>query len=111
MKLPWQIVEPVNARLFSEVKHSAIFECCKWDPQVEDVCTLSPLPLVLQAEAWRELILLAEKLAQETIAAELEILQRPALFKKLGLSWTLRRKLAAPDVYSGQCRHSHLIRF
>ena len=111
MKLPWQIVEPLNARLFSEVRHAAIFECCKWDPQVEDVCTLSPLPLVLTGEAWQELVSLAEKLAQEAVAAEMAILQRPRLLKKLGLPWALRRCLSAPGVASGQSRHMRLIRF
>jgi len=111
MKLPWQIVEPLDARLFSEVKFAAIFDCCKWDPQVEDVCTLSPLPLVLTGEAWRELVSLAEKLAQETMAVELAILQRPRLLKQLGLPWTLRRRLAAPKILSGQSRHLHLVRF
>lgn len=111
MKLPWQIVEPLDARLFSEVRHAAIFECCKWDPQVEDVCTLSPLPLVLAREAWQELASLAERLAQEAIAAEMAILQRPHLLKKLGLPWTLRRKLSAPEIAAGQSRHQRLIRF
>jgi len=111
MKLPWQIVEPLDARLFSEVRHAAIFDCCKWDPQVEDVCTLSPLPLVLTAEAWAELVPLAEKLAQEAVAAEMAILRRPHLFKKLGLPWTLRRRLSAPEIASGQSRHQQLIRF
>jgi len=111
MKLPWQIVEPLDARLFSEVRHAAIFECCKWDPQVEDVCTLSPLPLVLTSDAWRELVSLAEKLAREAVAAEMAILQNPGLLKKIGLPWALRRRLCAHDVVSGQSRHLRLIRF
>jgi len=111
MKLPWQIVEPLDARLFSEVRHSAIFECCKWDPQVEDVCTLSPMPLMLTAEAWRELVSLAEKLAQEAVAAEIAVLKRPYLLKKLGLPWASRRRLSAPEIASGQSRHMRLIRF
>ena len=111
MKLPWQAVEPLDARLFLEVKRAAIFECCKWDPQVEDVCTLSPLPLVLTGEAWRELVLLAEQLAQETIVAERAILHQPRLLKKLGVPWALRRRLSAPEIVSGQSPHLRLIRF
>ncbi len=111
MKLPWQITEPLDARLFSEVKRAAIFECCKWDPQVEDVCTLSPRPLVLTGDAWSELVPLAEKLAQEAIAAEAAILQNPPLLKKLGLPWGLRRRLSGGEVTSGQARHLRLIRF
>jgi len=111
MKLPWQLVEPLDARRFAEVRHAAIFECCKWDPQVEDVCTLSALPLVLKAEAWRELAALAEKLAAETLVAETAILQSPRLFKKLGLPWSLRRRLTDPEILAGRSRHAHLIRF
>ncbi len=111
MKLPWQIVKPLDVGLFSEVRHAAIFECCKWDPQVEDVCTLSALPLVLTREAWQELTSLAEKLAKETISAEVAILQRPHLLKKLGLPWRLRRRLSAPEIATGQSRHQRLIRF
>jgi len=111
MKLPWQIVEPLDARVFAEVRLATIFDCCKWDPQVEDVCTLSPLPLVLTKEAWRELVSLAEKLAQETVAAELAILQKPHLLKQLGLSWRLRRRLSDPEVASRHARHTRLIRF
>lgn len=111
MKLPWQIVEPLGARLFSEVRHAAIFECCKWDPQVEDVCTLSSLPLVLTAEAWQELVSLAEKLAQETVAAESAIRQEPRRFKQLGLPWALRRRLSAAEITSREPHHLRLIRF
>ncbi len=111
MKLPWQIVEPINAKTFAEIKQAAIFECCKWDPQVEDVCTLSALPLVLAPEAWDELVSLAEKLARETIAAETAILQKYSRLQRLGLPWTLRRKLPAPEILGSASRHLRLIRF
>jgi len=111
MSLPWQIVEPLDARTFAEVRHAAIFECCKWDPQVEDVCALSPLPLVLYADAWQELVGMAEQLARETMAAETAILQNPRWLKKLGLPWTLRRRFADPEILAGHHRHAHLIRF
>ena len=111
MNLPWQIVEPLDAKTFAEVKRAAIFECCKWDPQVEDVCTLSPLPLMLTAEAWAELVSLAAKLAGETIAAEMAILQKPWRLKELGLPWSLRRKLSDASILENQNRHLRLIRF
>jgi glutathionylspermidine synthase len=110
MNLPWQIVEPLGAKVFAEIRRAAIFECCKWDPQVEDVGTLSPMPLVLTAEAWSELVSLAEKLSRETIAAESAILQK-RLLKELGLPWTLRRKLSDPEIIQNQSRHLRLIRF
>lgn len=111
MKLPWQIVEPINPKTFAEIRRAAIFECCKWDPQVEDVCALSPLPLVLTAEAWNELVSLAKELAHETIAAETAILQRPRLLKQLSIPWSLRRRLSNTEISKNEGRHLRLIRF
>jgi glutathionylspermidine synthase len=78
---------------FVRLRQRAIFECCKWDPQVEDVSTLSPLPLVLPRPAWEELAGLAERLAAEAAEAELELLARPELTKRLALPRPLRRVL------------------
>jgi hypothetical protein len=111
MKLPWQITEPLDAKTFAEVKRAAIFECCKWDPQVEDVCTLSPLPLVLTTEAWTELVSLAEKLAREIVVAEASVLQNRRQLKEIGMPWTFRRKLSYPAILQNQSRHVRLIRF
>ncbi len=111
MNLPWQQVDPLDARLFAEVRRAAIFECCKWDPQVEDVCTLSPAPVVLKRSAWQELVSWSEQLAREAIAAESATLRQPHLLKRLGLPWRLRRRLAVPAMAAGQSRHARLIRF
>jgi len=111
MKSPWQSVDPLGAREYAQVKRAAIFQCCKWDPQVEDVCTLSPQPVVLSSQAWSELVSLSEKLARETFAAETAILQRPHLWKSLGLPWTLRRRMAGLENASDAARHLRLIRF
>ena len=111
MKLPWQITEPIDAKTFAEIRHAAIFDCCKWDPQVEDICTLSPLPLVLAPEAWAELVSLAEKLARETVAAETAILRHHRGLKQLGLPWMLRRKLLDAEILKNESRHLRLIRF
>ncbi|NUP91036.1 MAG: glutathionylspermidine synthase, partial [Candidatus Sumerlaeia bacterium] len=62
---------------FTEVRRRAIFDCCKWDPQVEDVSVLAPYPLLLHRAAWRELAEAAEALAAETQTAERELLERP----------------------------------
>lgn len=111
MNPPWQMVSPLAPDVFTEVRREAIFQCCKWDPQVEDVSTLSPLPLVLTRPAWAELVAAAEALAQETIAAELVLLQNSRWLKTLGLSWALRRGLMAPETAAGLSRHLHLVRF
>lgn len=91
--LPWLQTPPVEPALFARLRHRAIFECCKWDPQVEDVETLSPLPLVLRRAAWEEIAALAEALAAETLDAEAELLRRPELHRDLGLPRPIRRAL------------------
>jgi glutathionylspermidine synthase len=75
------------------VRRRAIFECCKWDPQVEDVATLAPYPLVLRRETWRGLAAAAEALAAETLAAEAELVGRPELHRELGLPRPVRGAL------------------
>ena len=73
-------------------RRRAIFECDKWDPQVEDTPALAPFPLLLAPGVWQELSALAEALAAETLAAESELLHRPELHRTLGLP---RRIVAA----------------
>src|SRR5438128_131288 len=68
-----------------EIRRRAIFDCCKWDPQVGDVSVLAPFALLIDESTWRELARLAEALARETLAAERELLGRPKLHRLLGL--------------------------
>lgn len=99
--LPWRAVDPLSAAAFTEVTRRAIFDCCKWDPQLEDAPALADAPVVLRAEAWRELAALAEALARETLAAEAELVERPELHRRLALPRAaraaLRRSRAAPS--------------
>ena len=111
MNLPWHNVEPLDPRTFAAVRRTAIFECCKWDPQVEDVCTLSATPIVLTSEAWAELATLAVALAEEMSQAENEILQRPELLGELGLPWFLRRRLSSMTLPAEARHHLRLVRF
>ena len=76
----------------AHLRRRAIFECDKWDPQVEDTPALAPFPLLLAPSVWRELSALAEALAGETLAAEHELVHRPELHRELGLP---RRVVAA----------------
>ena len=90
---PWGTAPAIEPIRFEEVRRRAIFDCCKWDPQVEDVATLAPYPLLLPRAAWRELEAEAEALAGETLAAEAELLERPELHAELALPHPLRRAL------------------
>ena len=107
---PFRAVEPFPAALASVIRRRAIFECCKWDPQVGDVSTIADVPIVLDAAAWRSLVTIAELLAAEVVAAEQELRHRPELHKTLGLPWIVRRLFRrAPR--SGADAAARLIRF
>jgi hypothetical protein len=84
----------ISPAAMSLLRRRAILDGCKWDPQVGDIETLSPFPLIMKRAEWRYIASLAEQLATETTAAEGEILQRPNLLAELGLPRALRRVLA-----------------
>jgi glutathionylspermidine synthase len=107
---PFLAVEPLPPAVARVIRRRAIFECCKWDPQVEDVATIADVPIVLDAAEWRSLVTSAELLAREVMAAEHELRHRPELHKTLSLPWTLRRLFRRAH---HQCadRVARLIRF
>lgn len=111
MNLPWHEVEPLCSRAFREVRRTTIFECCKWDPQVEDVCTLSPQPVVLTRAAWDKIDSLAGQLGQEIMAAEKELLERPELWREMALPFSFRRRLIKNAGLDGFQCHLRLVRF
>lgn len=108
---PWLPVDPLDDVAFAQLRRRAIFDCCKWDPQVGDTCAISRYPLVITRAAWGEVVSLAEALARETVAAETEIVSRPDLQQRLGLPRAVRQVLKrAPSV--GATRGAlRLIRF
>lgn len=103
MTAPWRSAPSVDAVSFARVRRQAIFDCCKWDPQVEDVATLAPFPLLLRRAVWDELAALAEALAAEAEAAEAELLLRPDLHRLLGLPRPVRRVLRQAATRGGRC--------
>jgi hypothetical protein len=91
---PWvRAGEPVDERRFTSIRRRAVLEGCKWDPQVGDVSTLAPFPLILNRTTWNDLTMFAEQLTAETLDAEQEILLRPELVSELGLPRPIRRVL------------------
>src|SRR5579859_889486 len=85
MKDVWRVTDPLGPDAYEQLRLRTIFECCRWDPQVEDVSALANFALVLRRETWQELADLAETLFAETLAAEQELIARPELHKALGL--------------------------
>lgn len=90
---PWVEVEPLGPPEHARLRRRAIFECCKWDPQVEDVSTVASFPLMLRREAWEKIAGLSEILTTEALAAEEELAHRPELHRLLGLPRPVRRAL------------------
>jgi len=90
---PYCALPVLDDATFEKVRLATIFDCCKWDPQVEDVGTLAPFALLLKRSAWRELAECAGQLARETAAMERAILTRPEMLKCLALPRCIRRVL------------------
>ena len=101
---------PLAPAIVATIRRRAIFECCKWDPQVEDVSTIADVPIVLDATTWCELVGHAERLATEVVAAEEELRQRPELHDTLDLPRAVRRALAHANPVAA-CRGVRFIRF
>lgn len=91
--LPWHCGEPLTADRQEWLVRRAVFDCCKWNTQVEGRPLFCPFPLILDGPAWDQVARLASELARETLTAEGELLRRPDLHGRLGLPRALRRCL------------------
>ena len=104
---PWRAVDPIDSAAFGAIRRRAIFDCCKWDPQVGDAAVISRAPLIVDRAAWTEVAALAEALARETRAAEAELIRRPELHARLGLPRGTRKSL---KLKTSNCEHKTLVR-
>jgi glutathionylspermidine synthase len=78
---------------FSPIRRELLLKFCKWDPQVGDISTLAPFPLLMEKRRWNGLETLAERLTAELLAAERELLERHDLHAALAIPRALRRVL------------------
>ena len=111
MTPPWISVQPLDDPTFAQLRRRAIFDCCKWDPQIGDTCAIARHPLVIERSAWAEVVSLAERLARETLAAEGEIVVRSELHRWLGLPRAVRRALKNAYALGASCGAVRIIRF
>ena len=49
--MPWIAATPLDDAAFAHLRRRAIFDCCKWDPQVGDACVIARAPLVITKQA------------------------------------------------------------
>jgi glutathionylspermidine synthase len=111
LKSPLTAGSPLQPEDWKSVRMQAMFDCCKWDVQSEDHSVLADFPLFLEREEWASLAGLAEKLAEEVLAAERELFSKAKLHLKLGLPGSVRsvlRKCRAGNSPAGSAR---LMRF
>jgi glutathionylspermidine synthase len=108
---PWIAVDPLGSAQFAELRRRAIFDCCKWDPQVGDACAIARSPMVIARQAWDEVVGIAESLAAETLAAERELLERPDLHHRLALPRAVRRALREAQSAGAPAAAARLARF
>lgn len=111
MRVPWSVAPALSREQWHRFRHRAIFDCDKWDPQVEDVSTIASQALILDAAEWKSVTSLAESLAAETIAAERELCERFDLHRNLGLPWSVRRVLRRTARAGSSARSATVIRF
>lgn len=93
VRTPLTIGPVVEPRAFREIHADVVLNHCKWDPHVGDRSALFAQPLLLEAEAWRDLSCWSEALAVEISKAEEELSHRPDIQRALGLPHSLRRVL------------------
>ena len=92
---PIRAGEPVPPDRFGDIRTPLLLRHCKWDPQVEDVSTVAPFPILMPRSAWAELCRDAETLTQELLEAERELLDQPDLHHPLSVPRVMRRALRA----------------
>ena len=54
---------PIDIAKQSVLRRRFILDGCKWDPQVGDINTLAPFPIVMPRRVWNQLARQAEQLA------------------------------------------------
>jgi glutathionylspermidine synthase len=111
VSLPWSPAPSLVPRDLAALRRRAIFECFKWDPQVGDVSTLAPFPLVLDAGEWARLARSAEQLAAEAALAEEALVRRPDLHDALGLPRAVRKALRRASSRGPALGCARLVRF
>ena len=65
---PLRAGDALPAEAFAAIRRRLVLEHCKWDPQVEDVSTLTPFPLLMPHAVWADLCASALRATSEAAA-------------------------------------------
>jgi glutathionylspermidine synthase len=101
----------LDTHTFRELARTMALDHHKWDAQVGDVAALAPFPVVLSKATWYELQSLSTALAHETLGIERELMGRPDLHARLGLSPRLVRALRSHPEASATPAAARIMRF
>jgi glutathionylspermidine synthase len=93
------------------IRNAMALNFCKWDPQVGDVATLAPFPLVLNEAHRKYLFQAAEQLTQELFAAEDEIVGNSQLLMQLSLPRKIRLLLSRLSLNQRAAAATRVMRF
>lgn len=85
VEAPFRAGPAIPQPAFERLRRRAMFEVFKWDDVSGDEGLLCPFPVLVSRSAYRSMADLAETLAAEALAAEVELLHRPELHASLGL--------------------------
>ena len=93
MKLPWKAGRPLSAKEWKEYRKRVLLDCRDCGIPPGDYFDLARFPLLMERKEWLTVARLAERLSQEALAAEQELIFRPELHEALGLPVAMRRVL------------------
>lgn len=87
---PIRIGRVLAAEALREIRRKMELRHFKWDAQLGDTAILAQAPLLIESARWAELATLAERLFDETLRVERELLSCPSLYARIGLPRALR---------------------
>ena len=103
------IGEVFEESLYAELVERAAIECYKWNLAAGDRPILAKYPLLIPRAHWSQLLTLAETLERESQEAEKELLNRPALHRRLGIPEATARLSIASEMV--ECTPVYALRF
>jgi glutathionylspermidine synthase len=93
MKLPWSAGKPLPTKEWKDYRERVLLDCHDCGIEPHEYSHLARFPLLIEGEEWLIVTELAERLAEEALAAEQELITRYELHEELGVPVAVRRVL------------------